>query len=170
MSELIVNDDSQWVDYLSFCAKESLQRTHNLQASVSIKNCVTYASLNQSLSMLIWCCSNYLIANKILLLLTELSEMAFIALVAIVTVLVGYATISKHSGSRPSPLMDAFSLKQNMARLLNTADQPPNLPFLEGIRIILMVLVLVAHANTAVLRTPLTNPEDIELVRVLQIR
>ncbi|KAL1374871.1 hypothetical protein pipiens_004803 [Culex pipiens pipiens] len=50
-----------------------------------------------------------------------------------------------------------------MARLLNTSDQPPNLPFLEGIRIILTVLVLVAHANTAVLRTPLTNPEDIEL-------
>ncbi|KAL9704310.1 hypothetical protein quinque_007828 [Culex quinquefasciatus] len=89
--------------------------------------------------------------------------MAFIALVAIVTVLVGYATISKHSESRPSPLIDAFCLKQNMARLLNTADQPPNLPFLEGIRIILMVLVLVAHANTAVFRTPLTNPDDIEL-------
>ncbi|XP_058460688.1 O-acyltransferase like protein-like [Malaya genurostris] len=95
----------------------------------------------------------------------EVPEMLFGALVVILLALVISSTIIdvKDVSGKGTLLVNAFSLAANLRKLgsLNSRSRQ-DLLYLEGARVLTMIVILLCHASIPMIRFPIKNPEKVE--------
>ncbi|XP_055596307.1 regulator of hypoxia-inducible factor 1-like [Uranotaenia lowii] len=135
---------SQLREYLGQCVDSELMSTYHLKASVSELHCSTQEDLHQPFGF---------------------TEKMFIALVIGLTLLVFEATRRNFKAitSNYDELILPFCLSRNISRLFEAgASGGLSIRYLEGLRAIGMLIIIVVHSGLPMIRMPLKNTEDME--------
>uniref|UniRef100_A0AAG5DBX6 Acyltransferase 3 domain-containing protein n=4 Tax=Anopheles atroparvus TaxID=41427 RepID=A0AAG5DBX6_ANOAO len=92
---------------------------------------------------------------------TTFGEMVFVCISLFLIILTIYATWKEPAAATRGVLIESFAFQQNWHRFTK-ASGPDSLPFLEGLRAIGMLTILVVHSQLPMIRMPVKNPEDFE--------
>ncbi|XP_055536792.1 O-acyltransferase like protein-like isoform X2 [Wyeomyia smithii] len=129
------------------CASERIKLNYGLNSSSRTSTCVG--------------ASNNIVDSSS----TILPETLFNAIIAAIGTLIITSTIIdvKNLPCKGSRLIKSFSLSENLRKLgaLNSRSRN-DLLFLDGARVLTMMVILLLHASIPLLRFPLKNPESVE--------
>ncbi|XP_058122758.1 regulator of hypoxia-inducible factor 1-like [Anopheles coustani] len=118
----------------------TIYNKYGLQSHTDIESCWRNSSMNQELAT---------------------SEKVFLYISLSLFLISIYATWKDYKGVISGDLIAAFSIRQNFHRLTKT-NSTNALPFLEGLRVIGTMTILVVHSQLPMIRMPIKNTEDLE--------
>ncbi|XP_055535920.1 regulator of hypoxia-inducible factor 1-like [Wyeomyia smithii] len=141
--ELLTGDDAARGNFVSQCVNREIYESHRLQGSSTILHCFSEDDFHRRFSF---------------------NEKCFLVLAAALILLVNIATLRDYWGIEGNfnRFLKPFSLRRNIRMLLEVSTSNGNLRYLDGLRAIGMLVILLVHASLPMIRMPLKNPEDLE--------